>query len=51
MASGHSEHEQSEDAALVRRDDYAAPELKLVGKVSELAQSDGGGTADGVGYS
>ena len=51
MGSVDREYAKSEDAPPARRDDYAAPELKLVGKVSELAQ--GGGINPGVdgGYS
>lgn len=43
---------KSEDAGTGARDDYAAPELRLVGKVSELAQA-GAGAADldGADYS
>ena len=52
MGSVDSEYAKSKDAVANRRDDYAAPELKLVGKVSELAQAAGGGGDDGgAGYS
>jgi len=52
MGSVDSEYAKSNDADPKRRDDYVAPELKLVGKVSELAQADGiNAGVDGGGYS
>jgi len=52
MGAVDSEYAKSKDADATRRDDYAAPELKLIGKVSELAQFDGDNLgADGGGYS
>lgn len=51
MGSVDRENGRAEDAAPARRDDYAAPELKLVGKVSELAQFNNNIGADGAGYS
>ncbi|MET4700185.1 hypothetical protein ABIE65_003224 [Constrictibacter sp. MBR-5] len=53
MRAVDSEYAKSKDADANRRDDYAPPELKLIGKVSELAQAGGGGGGgfDGVDYS
>ena len=51
MGSVDREKGRSDDAAPVRRDDYAAPELKLVGKVSELAQAGVNPAAEGGIYS
>ncbi len=52
MGSVDSEYAKSKDAGATCRDDYVAPELKLVGKVSELAQAGAGPAGpEGGGYS